>query len=152
MNGFVQKEYHLCNTNEWMRKLQTKIRHRSSTWKQQEAQLLCWMNFRWKTSKIVVNMKKRSTRESCMFTAAFHRYITFSIPVSGWRAASKKTREKQSEVQVNMPRSSSSSHGAFLKNLFRDKGRTNDLTIFEITWKWSGFRENHQHEKVSHFP
>ena len=29
---FVQKEYHLCNTDEWMRKLQTKIRHRSSTW------------------------------------------------------------------------------------------------------------------------
>ena len=28
-------------------------------------------------------MKKRSTRESCVFTAAFHRYITRSIPVSG---------------------------------------------------------------------
>ena len=45
----------------------------------------------------------------------------------------KKTREKQSEVQVHAPRSSGSSRGAFLKNLFRDKGRTNDLAIFEIT-------------------
>ena len=84
-------------------------------------------------------MKKLLTRESCVFTSAFHRYITFSIPVSGWRATSSgwratgKTREKQSEVQVDMPRSSGSSRGAFLKNLFRDKGRTNDLAIFEIT-------------------
>ena len=85
-------------------------------------------------------MKKRSTRESYVLTAAFHRYITCSIPVSGWRATSsgwratsKKTREKQSEVQVDMPRSSGSSRGAFSKNLFRDKGRTNDLAIFEIT-------------------
>ena len=45
----------------------------------------------------------------------------------------KKSREKQSEVQVDMPRSSGSSRGAFSKNLFRDKGRTNDLAIFEIT-------------------
>ena len=45
----------------------------------------------------------------------------------------KKTREKQSEVQVDMPRSSGSSRGAFSKNLFRDTGRTNDLAIFEIT-------------------
>ena len=45
----------------------------------------------------------------------------------------KKTREKQSEVQVDMPRSSGSSRGAFSKNLFRDKGRMNDLAIFEIT-------------------
>ena len=73
-----------------------------------------------------------------MSTAAFHRYITCSIPVSvpmsGWRATGKKkTREKQSEVQVDMPRSSGSSRGAFSKNLFHDKGRTNDLAIFEIT-------------------
>ena len=45
----------------------------------------------------------------------------------------KKSREKQSEVQVHAPRSSGSSRGAFSKNLFRDKGRTNDLAIFEIT-------------------
>ena len=45
----------------------------------------------------------------------------------------KKSREKQSEVQVDMPRSSSSSRGAFSKNLFRDKGRTHGLTVFEIT-------------------
>ena len=45
----------------------------------------------------------------------------------------KKAREKQSEVQVHVPRSSGSSRGAFSKNLFRDKGRTNDLAIFEIT-------------------
>ena len=45
----------------------------------------------------------------------------------------KKAREKQSGVQVDMPRSSSSSRGAFLKNLFRDKGRTNDPTVLEIT-------------------
>ena len=72
-----------------------------------------------------------------MFTAAFHRYITCSIPVSvldvDGELRAKKAREKQSEVQVNMPRSSSSSRGAFLKNLFRDNGRTNDLAVFEIT-------------------
>ena len=45
----------------------------------------------------------------------------------------KKAREKQSEVQVDMPRSSGSSRGAFSKNQFRDKGRTNDLAIFAIT-------------------
>ena len=45
----------------------------------------------------------------------------------------KKAREKQSEVQVDMPRSSGSSRGAFLKNLFRDKGRMNDPAIFKIT-------------------
>ena len=45
----------------------------------------------------------------------------------------KKSREKQSEVQVHSPRSLGSSCGAFSKNLFRDKGRTNDLAIFEIT-------------------
>ena len=45
----------------------------------------------------------------------------------------QKTREKQSEVQVDMPRSSGSSCGAFSKNLFRDKGRMHDLTVFEIT-------------------
>ena len=28
-------------------------------------------------------MKKRSTRESCVFTTAFYRYINRSIPVSG---------------------------------------------------------------------
>ena len=42
----------------------------------------------------------------------------------------KKAREKQSEVQVDMPRSSSSSRDAFSKNLFRHKGRTNDLAVF----------------------
>ena len=45
----------------------------------------------------------------------------------------KKAREKQSEVQVDMLRSLGSSRGAFLKNLFRDRGRTNDPTVFEIT-------------------
>ena len=44
-----------------------------------------------------------------------------------------KSREKPSEVQVHAPRSSGSSRGAFSKNLFRDKGRTNDLAVFEIT-------------------
>ena len=63
----------------------------------------------------------------------------------------KKAREKQSEVQVDMPRSSSSSRGAFSKNLFRDKGRTHDPAVLEITRKRLGIRENHQHEKVSHF-
>ena len=45
----------------------------------------------------------------------------------------KKAREKQSEVQVDMPSSSGSSRGAFLKNLFHDKGRTHDPAVFEIT-------------------
>ena len=45
----------------------------------------------------------------------------------------KKSREKQSEVQVHAPRSSGSSRGVFSKNLFRDKGGTNKLAVFEIT-------------------
>ena len=49
-------------------------------------------------------MKKWSTLKSCVFIAAFHRYITYLIPVSEWRATSnKKAREKQSEVQVELP-------------------------------------------------
>ena len=63
----------------------------------------------------------------------------------------KKAREKKSEVQVHMLRSSSSSRGAFSKNLFHDKGRTHDLVVLEITLKRLGFRKNHQHEKVLHF-
>ena len=82
-------------------------------------------------------MKKRSTRESCVFTSAFHWYITcsvpVSVPVSGWRAKGKKAREKQSEVQGFIPRSSGTSRDAFLKNLFRDKNKMNDPSIFEIT-------------------
>ena len=64
----------------------------------------------------------------------------------------KKAHEKQSEVQVDLPRSSRSSRGAFLKNLFRGKVRTHDLAVFKITWKQLGIKENHLHEKVSHFP
>ena len=45
----------------------------------------------------------------------------------------KKSCEKQSEVQVHAPRSSGSSRGGFTKNLFRDKGRTHDPTVFNIT-------------------
>ena len=45
----------------------------------------------------------------------------------------EKHVKKQSEVRVHVPRSSDSSRGAFSKNLFRDKGRTNDLAIFKIT-------------------
>ena len=45
----------------------------------------------------------------------------------------KKSREKQCEVQVDMLRSLGSSCGSFSKNLFRDRGRTHDLSIFEIT-------------------
>ena len=45
----------------------------------------------------------------------------------------KKSREKPSEVQVHAPRISDSSRGAFLKNMIHDKGKTNDLAIFEIT-------------------
>ena len=64
----------------------------------------------------------------------------------------KKAREKQSEIQVGMSRSSGSSRGAFSKNLFRDIGRPNDPAVFVITRKRLGIRENYQHEKVSHFP
>ena len=45
----------------------------------------------------------------------------------------KKTHEKQSEVQAHTLRSSSSSRGAYLKNLFRHKGRMHDVAVFEIT-------------------
>ena len=82
-----------------------------------------------------------------MFTTVFHRYSSFPsvyhpLNYREWdgelRALdedlrAKKSREKQSEVQVHASRSSGSSRGAFSKNLFHDKGRTNDLTVFEIT-------------------
>ena len=45
----------------------------------------------------------------------------------------KKACEKQSEVQGFIARSSGTSRDAFLANLFRDKGRTNDLAVFKIT-------------------
>ena len=45
----------------------------------------------------------------------------------------KEARRKQSEVQVDMLRTSGSSRGAFSKNLFRDRGRTNDPSVFDIT-------------------
>ena len=80
------------------------------------------------------------------------RWVDRELWVMDGELRPKKAREKQSEVQVDMPRNSSSSRGAFLKNQFRDKGRTHDPAVFEITWKWLGIRENHQHEKVSHFP
>ena len=54
----------------------------------------------------------------------------------------QKSREKQSEVQGFIPRSSGTSRDAFLANLFRAKGRTNDLAVFEITCKRLGIREN----------
>ena len=95
---FVQNEYHLCNTNEWMRKLQTKIRHKSSTWKQLEVQLLRSMNFRLKTFKIVASMKRWSTWETCVLTAAFHPYITCSIPVNGWRVTSSGWRPTSKKI------------------------------------------------------
>ena len=100
LERFVQKEYYLCNTNEWMRKLQTKIHHRSSTWKQQEVQLLCWMNFRWKTFKIIASMKRWSTRETCVLTTSFHPYITCSITVNGWRVTSSGWRPTSKKNHV----------------------------------------------------
>ena len=45
----------------------------------------------------------------------------------------KKSREKQSEIQVHAPKSSGSSRGAFSKNLFHGRGRTNDPAVFGIT-------------------
>ena len=67
-------------------------------WKHQEVHLLQWMNFRWKTIKIITGMKERPTRESCVFTAAFHWYITCSILVSGWRATSSGWRSTSKKV------------------------------------------------------
>ena len=84
-------------TNGW-ENYKWKICHRSSTWKQQEVHLLHWMNIRWKTFKIVASMKKRSTRESCVFTTAFHWYITCSIPVSGWRVTSSGWRPMSKKI------------------------------------------------------
>ena len=45
-------------------------------------------------------MKKRSTRESCVFTTAFHWYITCSIPVSGCRARSSGQRYTRKKKHV----------------------------------------------------
>ena len=116
---FVQKEYHLCNTDELMRKLQTKIRHRSSTWKQQEVQILHWMNFRWKTFKTATSMKKWSTRESCVFTKTFQLDIACSIPVGGWGVTVKKHHVKNRvKFKKNYSRSSTPSPSAFSENLF----------------------------------
>jgi hypothetical protein len=97
-SGSYRGKFRLCNSG-----CVTHLRHRSSTWKQQEVQLLHWMNFRWKSFKPSRVWKKWSRRKSCVFTAAFHRYITCSIPVSGWRATSKKQCvKKQSEVRVDV--------------------------------------------------
>ena len=75
-------------------KITNKNMSQKSMWKQQEVQLLHWMNFTRKTFKTVASMKKRSTWKSCVFIAAFHRYITCLIPVSEWRATSKKKHVK----------------------------------------------------------
>ena len=77
-----------------MGKLQTKICHRSPTWKQQEVQLLHWMNFTRKTFKTVASMKKWSTRKSYVFIVAFYQCITCLIPVSEWRAMRKNSTWK----------------------------------------------------------
>ena len=114
-----------------------------------------WMNFRWIFFKTVASMKKWSTRESCVFTVDFHQHITCSIPVSvpvsGWRATSKKDTWKTKWSSSRHAEKFNSSRGAFSKNLFRDKDRTRDLAVFEITWKRLGIRENHQHEKFRIF-
>ena len=76
----------------------------------------------------MINMGKLRVYNS--FPPVFHL-----LNSSEWMESyeQKKYVKKQSEVQVDISRSSSSSRGAFSKNLFRDKGRTNDLVIFEIT-------------------
>ena len=45
----------------------------------------------------------------------------------------KKSREKESEVQVHAPRSSGTSRDAFFANLFHGRGRKNDPAVFRIT-------------------
>ena len=92
------------------------------------------------------NFQNRREDEKMINTGNLRVYNTFSsvhhlLNSGEWMESylqwmeiyEKKTREKQSEVQAHTLRSSSSSRGAYLKNLFRDKGRTNNLTIFEIT-------------------
>ena len=82
-------------------------------------------------------MKKRSTRAYSNFPPVYHLLNSgeWMKSYEQWMESyeQKKSREKQSEVQVHAVISSGSSHGAFSKNLFRDKGRTNDPAVFEIT-------------------
>ena len=131
---------------------------RSSTWKQQEVQLLHWMNFGWKTLKMWRVWKNdQHGKVACLqqlfigISLAQFRWVYGELWAVDGDIWTKKAREKQSEVQVHTPRSLSSSRGAFSTNLFHDKGRTNHLDIFESTWKRLGIGENRQHEKVSHF-
>ena len=133
---FVQKEYHLCNTHEWMRKLQTKIRQRSSMWKQQEVQLLHWMNFSWKTFKIVVSMKNNQNgKVACL------QQLSIGISLAQFRwvfrcvdgeLRAKKVREKQSEVQGFIPRSSSTSCDAFWRVCFAIKAERMILPFSQL--------------------
>ena len=56
------------------------------------------MYLRWKTFKIITSMKKWSTREIYVLTAAFHWYITCSISVSGWRVTSSGWRPTSKKI------------------------------------------------------
>ena len=105
-----------------------------------DEKLLKWSRV-WKNDQHgkVVCLQQLSTGISL----AQFRWVGGELRAVDGELRAKKTREKQSEVQVDMPRSSGSSRGAFSKNLFCDKGRTHDLAVFKITWKRLGIRENH---------
>ena len=115
--------------------------------------------FQMKTFKIIASMKKWSTRESCVFTAAFHWYITRSIPVcemesyEQWMKIYEQKNHVKNRVKFRYTRREVQVLHAvhFGRICFAIKGKTHDPAVFKITWKWLGIRENHQHEKVSHF-
>ena len=141
-----------------MRKLQTKIRHRSSIENNRKFNYYSGWILDEKLLKLPRVWKNdQHGKVACLqqlsngMSFAQFRWVDEELRVVDGELRAKKSREKQSEVQVHSPRSSGSSRGAFSKNLFRDKGRTNDLAIFEITWKRLGIRENYEHEKVLHF-
>ena len=150
---FVQKEYHLCNTDEWLgnykRKYVTEVQRENSRKFNHYGEWILDENHR--EYEKMINTGKLRVYSS--FPPVYH-LLNSGECFGEWMESYKQKKHtwKQNEVQVNMPRSSSSSRGAFLKNLFRDKGRTNDPAVFEISWKRLGIKENHQHKKVSHFP
>ena len=83
----------------------------------------------------MINMEK--LRVYISFPSVYHLVNSdeWMVSYEQWMESyeQKKHVKKQSEVQGFIPRSSGTSRDAFFTNLFRDKGRTNDLAIFQIT-------------------
>ena len=118
----------MCNTDEWMRKLQTKVHHRSSTensrkfnyysgWISDEK--LLKLSRVWKNDQHgkVMCLQQLSTGISL----AQFWWVNGELGAVDRDIRAKKAREKQSEVQGFIPRSSGTSRDAFFTICFAIK-------------------------------